>query len=272
MGDPITYALDQIEKRKIPKKILELAFKRKYSMFEFPTSLNELITNTVIRPIVLVDTNLVGGIEMNIPLTSPPIYQDLRSIVFKIPPENRQDKNIISVLSVGKIPMQTYGGGAVSPVTPLLMGSTSALTNQAIKMSNASNVIPSISDANVELIGDNTILVKDQYYNVNIYTAKCLLENDSNLNNLKPSAWPSFLLLCELAVKSYIYNELIIAIDESYLQQGQELGIVKTIIESYSDASQAYDEYLKTIWSPTMFSNDGTTSLKFIRLALPGNI
>lgn len=260
----------------IPREILRVAFldtqQSQNWRRQAPISLDEEIKNKVIRPRVFVDANLVGGDTVLVPLEGlTPTYMDSYTLMYEIPAELLSNRTIISALSISYQPYAaSYNSsglnmGAVNPV-----GMNDVLSAAQRVMDSVSNV-PPISNANVDLVGHNTIVIRDQIRVTNAYQLRCIVANEENLNNINPRSYLNFSNLCVLAVKSYIYNTLIIRIDQAYLQSGQELGSFKNYVESLSDAEQNYQTYLREIWAKTAFTNDTVNYDRFIKLQVnPG--
>jgi hypothetical protein len=265
-------AIDEI-KFTIPKEILGLAFNDKIVSYRTaPITIDEQIMSRVIRPRVLVDANIVGGIQAVIDLSSiSPLFLDEYTVVFQIPTERLNFKNIISVLNVSYLPYgpnyNSYGSGLGSVNANNITDIASVGQRIADSVSN----IPLISNANAELVGPNTVMLRSQARITTSYQLRCMLGNDDNLNNISPRSWHAFSELCVLAVKSFIYKEMIIAIDQAYLTGGQELGSVKNYIEGLSDAEENYRTYLKEKWMATAFMNDTMAYDRFIAIQMsPG--
>lgn len=237
-----------------------------------PVSLDEQILNKVIRQRVLYDCNIVGGQTIIVSLENlRPTYVDTYTLIFEIPAELLMHRSLISVLSIGYLPYASsynslgVGMGTVNP------GSMSDLMSAAQRVGDSMSDIPPISNASVELIGYNTILVRDQLRVTNAYQLRCVVGNEENMNNINPRSFLNFCQLCTFAVKSYIYNNLIVKIDNAYLTGGQELGSIKQLVESYSDAEENYMTYLREVWQAVAYMNNDIDHDRFIRLQIsPG--
>lgn len=247
---------------RIPPQLLQQAFKEDVVNWrQAPISLNEKISNKVIRPRVLVDTNLVGGQVVVIPLAGiTPRYVDNYMIVYEVPEELCNYRTIMSVLSIGYLPYSGSFNGMSQGMGIVNTNSMSDLMSAAQRVGDSHANIPSISNASVELIGQNTVMIRDQLRMTNAYQLRCVIGNEENLNNIQPRSIPTIARLVELAVKSYIYNTMIIKVDQAYLTGGQELGAMKNIIEGYSDAEQMYQDYLKEVVASVMFMNNSVTA------------
>lgn len=265
-------ALDEL-KYSIPMEILREAFKDDLQNWrQAPVSLDERILTKVIRPRVLVDTNLVGGVTTIVPLDGlTPKYVDTFTVLYIIPAERISYREIIAVLSVGYLPYGMAYGTLGDGIGAINAGSMTDVSSVAQRIGDAASSIPAVSNALVELVGYNTILIRDQLRVTNSYQLRCILANEENLNNINPRSYHNFCKLCELAVKAYIYNTLLIKIDTAYLKGGQELGSFKSYVESLSDANENYRTYLLEVWKSTAACNDTTGYDRFIKMQIcPG--
>lgn len=269
----IQKALDELFRR-IPNELLQLAFRDDLQQWRrAPVSINEKIMSKVIRPRVLLDADIVGGQTVIISLeTLQPKFIDTFMMVYEIPLDLTNYRNIMSALSVGYMPYATSFstmGGGLGTVNPQSM---SDVMNAAQRVGDAMSNIPAVSNATVELIGENTILIRDQLRITNLYQLRCVLGHDQYLNNIQPRSYHVVCKLVELAVKSFIYNTMIIKIDQAYLQGGQELGRVKEIVDSYADSEQMYQDYLKEVFQAVSFMNNAADHERFIKLQLNSSL
>lgn len=265
--NPISKALDEIKFR-IPVQLLQLAFQRdEWDRFNNMISLDEQIRLKVINPRILVDCDLVGGQQITVPLDGlAPLSTDQYMTIFHIPAERLANRTIISVLSLGYMPYQVnfnVGTGNVAYATPNSMNS---ITQAAQRIGDSVSSIPVLANTHAEIIGHNTIMMREAYRMGHVYYLRCVVANDEMLNNIRLRSYLNFSKLCELAIKSYIYNKLIIRIDQAYLQGGQELGRVKEIVDSYSESEELYQTYLKENWMKVSFMNDSFAYTRMIKL------
>lgn len=265
--NPLIRAVD-IVKFTIPMQILTEVFQKKtYRWRDTPISIDEQILNQVIKSRVLVDCNLVGGAEVLIPLDGlPGEFVNMYEVIYRIPKDRTDGRSIVSVLSVGygSTSLLAYVGGS----TGFKQGSVTPVTLAGQAMADAMSPAPSVSTARVQLIGENTIMVKDTAPPVaNIYL-RCILAHDENMSHIQLRSIPSFTQLVILAVKSFIFNELAIKMDAAYLSGGQVLGRFKEIVDSYADAEQQYSDYLTKVWQKTEVMNDRETSVRLLRLMI----
>lgn len=226
----------------------------------------------VIKPRVLVDANLVGGQMAIIPLEGLPAkYMDTYSVVFEVPLDRTAGREIVSVLSIGYLPQVNSFNSMGNGIGTINPNSMSDLMSAAQRVADSHSNIPLISNATCDLVGYNTVLVRDQIRVTSAYQIRCILANELNLNNINPRSYLAFTELCVLAVKAYIYNRLLIAMDQAYLSGGQELGAMRTYVESLSDAAEMYRTHLREVWQKTAFMNDVPSYDRFIKLQIsPG--
>lgn len=273
--NPISYALDQVA-RAIPYDILEKAFitvpfanspnePTHVTYSRLPLSLDERIRAEVITSWVLVDCNLVGGTEIEIPLERVPRQVvDMFNYIYRVPKALSNGRRIIRPLSIG------FGEGAVLAGSNLTPSKGNALLDAASGLLNSSLPIPIVNSAQVILIAENTILVNDNIaLPMNIYL-RAWVENDENFNHIQSTSYPSFAKMVILAVKSHIYNKISVPMDRGIIYAGNEIGKFKEIIESYSDCYEQYTTYRDTIWRKTAIMNDYKGHTRLLRRVMGG--
>jgi hypothetical protein len=274
----IQKATDDIKYR-IPIQILEKAFVTRLFGSWKPanrTSLDDMILNNVIRARVLVDCNLIGGMEAIVPLQNLPQEKPTEYMtVIHIPKTRTQGKSInsvlhVSFLSAGAAASWT-GSNAVGSVGSYASSESTALMAATSGMLSAFDKIPVTSTSRAELIAENTILIRDSVSISGNSFLRCVLANDDNLSGIQVRSYSYFCNLVEYAVKSYIYNTLIISMDQGELQGGAQLGIFKEIIQGYADAEMNYRDYLKNVWEAVALMNDDAQYSRYIKLIIGGN-
>ena len=255
--NPITKALSDVSFR-IPREILIEVFAPKtYLWRDQPINYEEQIRNIVIRSRVMMDCDLVGGTEVFIPLWDVPsqtIATDRLITVYHIPKNKTQNRTITSVLSLSYVNGQSSSYmNATASFDPCSVTDT-GLAGKA--MMDAASSLPMPSSAKVQLIGENTVMVKDTVLPSGAGLLRCILANDENFSHLQVRSFPAFSRLCELAVKAYIYNNYSIILDRGRIEGGAEIGRFKEIVDSYADAEEMYQDYLMNTWQKVAFMND----------------
>jgi len=270
----IIYAINEI-KSTIPIQLLQAGMMiDEHEQTSNLTSLDDKILNKVIRKRVLLDANIVGGIETIIPLNGiqPSFYEYFYSI-YKIPNEYTMNKQIISALSLTHLPVNNhygnigglYGNNGLSPNNGFSsISNVNPVMSVGDRIGNAASSQGILNNTHLEVISYNTILVYAHYRVLANFGLRVILENDNNLNNIQPRSYKNLGMLCSLATKAYLYNKLIIPINSGYLSGGQELGMFKNILESYSSAEEDYSTYLKQVWASVAFQNDSQRNYRFL--------
>lgn len=269
----LIYAINEINSQ-IPTEIIQAGM----TIDEPPstvnlTSIDDKVLRKVLKKRILVDANIVGGIETIIPLNNlqPSFYEDFYT-VYQIPSELTNNKEIISALSIAFMPANGYFGQAGGYNASSGFGNSSfngfnsfnPLMNVADRIGNSAGMTGVMSNAHLEIVSHNTILVYAHYRTLANFGIRVVLENDNNLNNIQPRSYKNLGMLCVLGTKAYLYNKLIIPVNSGYLSGGQELGMFKSILENYSSAEEDYRTFLKEIWSPTAFINDSTRYVRYL--------
>lgn len=252
---------------KIPAEILDLTFRKTdYQGRQLPISIESKIRELVIHARVLVDCNITGGeqILINISELVPQWVQQPYSAVYHIPKALTRGKTISTALSI------TYGSALLgaSQFSPQSISSNMLDAANQVLQSNLS--IPQISTAVIELIGENIIWVRDTMSIPSMLWLRCIIENDENLNNIKPQYALDFGKLVEYATKAYIYNTLNIQLDIGQLHGGMNLGKIREVVDGYSDANELYETYLEENWRKMSIMNDKETNQRVMALAVGG--
>lgn len=260
-------AVDEVKYR-IPKEILNEVFKEvSFNYRATPVSIDEQILTKVVRARVLVDCNLVGGTEALISLEGVPAENvDIYSTVYHLPKDKTQNRSIMSVLSV------TYMAPGMSAMTNAMQGFKPCSVTPSLQagqaMMDSYSPMPATSTAKVQLIAENTIMIRDTAPPVGHAMLRCVLANDENLAHIQMRSIPDFCKLVELACKSYVYNEFIIKLDRGQLYGGHDLGKFKEIIEGYADSEEMYEDFLRNKWQAVAFMNDTESFTRYTKLMI----
>jgi hypothetical protein len=264
--NPIAMALNHV-RFTIPREVLDAVFiERNRFLRQVPMTVDAHITNEVIRARVLPELNLVGGAEIFVALQGIPGERiNQFTSVYKIPKSRTGGRTIITVLNVtfsDPTATSNYGTATGCQSTEMLV------TGQA--MIDAMGTIPITSTAHVQLVGENTVMVRDTILlPPNVYL-RCIVENDSNLSHLQARSYRAFFKLVEFAVKSFIYNNYIIQMDVGELYGGHNLGRFKEVVDSYSDAEELYQTHMREVMAKVMMMNDTEQHGRFLRMLVGG--
>lgn len=269
----LDYAVNEV-KNKIPYELLYAGV----TYGEDPqivnlSSIEDKLVQKVIKRRVLLMCNVIGGIEMMVPINQLyPTFHESMYTVYQIPPELIMNKEIISALHLTYVPgsgfMGSQGGysgvGSIYSPGGADMFSNNPVVNVAGRIGASASMSGVLTNAHLEIVARNTIAVYANYRSLTNFGIMVTLENDSKLSNLQPRSYNALGRLCELATKAYIYNKLIIPVNSGYLSGGQDLGVFKSLLESYADAEENYQTYIQEVWGKTMFLNDTTRTNRFL--------
>lgn len=272
--NPISKAIAEA-KFTIPLEILQQAF-APVAVFGRATAMNldSVIRDKVIDARVRVDCNLVGGTQLDIPLRGlspeqvnlPQSTPYSWSLIYRIPMTLTQNRIITRVLWIAN---------TISPISGSYTYASyngSALANAAMGVMQSQAPIPSMSTARVDLIATNTVMISDTNEWPYDASMRCFVENDRDMSTLPVGAYRHFAKLCGYAIKAYIYNTLILKINSAELQNGQELGRFKEVVDGYADANENYMTYLEDTWREVAAYADPISSRDWSRLPLGSGV
>lgn len=261
----IQYALSYVQ-RHIPKEVLDLGLYNRDDVTNNYTSIDSKIMHHVINPILKVDLNLTGGVMTRILVNQcritqvPGVYQYL----IDVPKHLTNDKSILKVLNIVSV------GHYMNSTTLFNNFSGSNLVQMSSQMLNAVDTAPIVSTSRLEIIGENIILVQEP----SAYLLGCLLtvevENNENLENIKPNNFQYIGNLALLATKMYIWTNQVVALDMGKAYGGHDIPTITNIIEDYKDAQEQYYEELQK-WASISLLNDSSRKQKYIKYLLGGN-
>ncbi len=260
-------ALDEI-KSEIPPFILNLIFiQRTQNLRGRPVSLDEAILTAVIRPRVMVDCSMVGGDEVVIDLSSVNGERpDNYTTIYQIPKQLTNGRKIVSALNISF--MDPTRLGTVISATACQNTGITQLGNAVM---DAHGPIPQISSANVELIAENVVMVRDVILMPANAYLRCVLAHDDEMSDIHTRTYFNFAELAIRAVKAYIYNQYIVELGTGQLVAGQQLPVISQIIEGYADANQLYKEYLKTVWQKVALMNSREGMQRYLKNLVGGS-
>ena len=261
----ITYSINKIMLA-IPKQILELAFMSKTKAYGVNTTLSKQIKDLVLDPIVLTDLNVISNRTLKIPLEQCNVTEYMHTnrsnnLIINVPYTVTDNNKIVAPLS-----LTINGTEGITPYGNPLTAAVDKMTNGTINNSIFGSVL-----SDLELIGPNTILVRDNVdFTVNGFL-EVIIENSNNLSNIKPKSYIAFSKLAISATKMYIYNNLILEINDGTNYYGFNISKVGDIIEGWESASQDYDELLQK-FRKILFMNDAQGFNDHIKLMISPNI
>ena len=263
---PVEKALTEI-KMLIPMEILKLVFLDKtYAYRNKPLNLDQEIINQVIARRVIVDCNLLGGVDYIVPLldTHRETTEEFMA-VYRMPKRFMDNRSIMSILAVMYINPYMVS----SPAGASTCGWSSVMaTTQAVM--DAMSPIPNFSSSEVSLEGENTIVIRDARVLPSRSYARCILSYDDYMSNITPRSYLAFAKMCRLAVESWIWTNRVIAMDRGELTAGVELGAIKRIIDKFEDSEEEYDTYRKNVMPKVLMMTDDTRKRRHITRIVGG--
>lgn len=234
----------------IPRQILQEVFKDNWLDRNMPSSLEDKMVYSLIRPRVLKDIEMFYGENINIDLNQvecTTIGDYAR--IYRIPPEHTNHREIISADLVSFMPYGLDSTYRDNTTVNTMATNNNELVHYASQVVSSVSTVPSVASSRVEVVGYNTLRVSDRQRFRASYYIKAFVANDSNLANLPAQSFHDLLQLCILATKAYCFNEMNVTMGETYLQRGQELGVFSETIRNWSSAAEDYYTMLKEEWS-----------------------
>jgi hypothetical protein len=236
----IQFALNEIQEE-IPPEILHEAFiapltkQDHWGRVHAPVlSVEHMIRDKVIEKRVIPRLSVVSGQRDHISLEGLPIeYEKDYTQTIHIPKARTKGLSITAVFGI-------ISGSAYGSVTGMSNvsqqrgnGVTEALS--AMRMSRAS--VPVVADTHIQLIADNTVLLRAPLRQYGYLFLDCLLEHDRMMGNIGVGSWELFTEICLLATKAWIKNNMVVPMDQAQISGGMALGAFRNEIDEYRDAN-----------------------------------
>ena len=246
---------------RIPQQILIETFRP--HMEQTRRTLDAVIKEIVIVDYVLFSCNLYAGKTKKIILeqrfakriNDNVLYGSVigeHSGVYAIPPEYRENRAITAVLDIAfPTTMAFYGNYPNIDVT-----GRSVANGAEEALSSFTHTPAYVTPTPILLDGDAGLIQLSPPVALHVdWVLSCMLAYDKNLINVSPNILILLKNMSEYATKAYIYNELYIKINQGYLQGGLQLESIRSIVESYADAHEKFEEFLLKFRGAANFSN-----------------
>lgn len=263
----------------IPTEVLEVAFLGGLGRERLnPSSLDWEIRNKIIDGKVRKDCDLLGALEVNIPLARAEVTSDPTGqyrTVIRIPKFLTQGRQITEALYFNYVYNQgasTMSGGYMNNSFSANMCGNSAMMNAASKILASANPAGPQGTAAVTLIGENTIMITDYQGTILQGSLTCRVSHDNEMNSIPRRAIPQFSQLCIYAAKAWIYKTLRVKLNGGYLNGGAELGELQAEVSEYSDAKDLYKEYFREEWTVVQFTSDNAAHGNYLRNLIGGEV
>lgn len=233
----------------IPMDILRIAFKN----YDTSVSMDDSIHKKVLVARVLDDASVRGGTILRFLLdsdwlhyvSSPSPYALGMSgsySMYHVPASARDHRDIATILQV-RFPY-SIGSNTSGTMYHDCSSRGNSLGGLACSALNAQTGAGLVSSPAGIINPGNIIRLEPPQFNYIPWQITCRLKFDEQFSQLDVSSIQPFALLCEHAVKAYIYTHAIVEVETNVMYRGMELGVVREIINSYSDANEKYDEQL----------------------------
>lgn len=248
----LQYSFNYLMRQSIPVKILELAFPQKSNGMIL--SIEDRMLNDCIRPIVMMDMSILGGMMIHVDLSlcrtvatnEYTLTPDMNTFIVDVPKSLTNNKTIVSVYS-----LIAGGYGTNVNIAPC----TNPIVADASKLYLAGSPSNVLQTARMAVVGENKVLIEGYAPQVTTGTLVCNVSNNANLENIQPPYYIYVAKMITLGIKAYIYNNLWPMIDTGILYAGHELAGIKDIVSSYADAESMYEEE-RIRWARMSVLND----------------
>ena len=260
----IEHALNRLKFSDIPSQILEDGFQKKEQRWarrrrSIDGEIREQLIDNLIKP----DLETIGGVMLEIPLSGVP-YEKLEdySRIYVIPKHMTLGRDIVQVNRVSLNVTSNYAERIPGQSTQAFTVSPFERSIQSVTASH--RPIPNITNAEVELLGDNVVKINDyQNFSVDI-TLECRIAYSDDLIEIKKPYYQDFAELVNVACKSYLYRELALSLDRTRLEGGRDFGRYKEFVDQWSDHHQMYQDLLDKKWHNILLLNDQARKQKHI--------
>lgn len=271
MNNPINYAIQRVKNFSIPPQILQFLLNgRRGSTYRASrANVDSLIRDKIILGRILPDSNILAPTETEINCPAN-WYKSLDdgSKILTIPMSKTHNKRIVTACNILYIPGLTMNpmlGLSGTHVTGNLRPKGSMLQGLSdIKNSHSRETV--VSTTNLDVIGNNTILVSSNMRFMNHTVLTCRLEGDENFSFLKPGQYDLFAQLVELATKSYIYNQYSLDISQGVIKAGREASDFRDKVSEYQSAEEDYKTLYNERWRASLTANDPKRKKKLLSL------
>lgn len=260
----IEHAINRLLISDIPRLILEDGFKTEEDRYNrrrktMESQIRDIIVSGIIKP----DFDAIGGVMLQIGLNGLPFDKlgDF-SRIYVIPSTLTLGRSIVQANRVALNITSNYAERSAGQSTTAWSVSPFERSVQSVMASN--RPIPNITNAEVEILGDNVIKINDyQNFSADIHL-ECRIGYSDDLIEIKKPYYQDFTELLKIAVKAYLYRELALKIDRTRLEGGRDFGRYRDFVEQWADAGQMYQDLIDQKWYQILLLNDPARKNKHI--------
>lgn len=160
--------------------------------------------------------------------------------LYRIPPEARENRPIVSVSYVHSVLGEGYYGLNGTCGNGLYTPSINSFSNYMIESRTYQRNPPK---PDVELLGIDIIKVKPDTF-IDNFALHCKIGYDENFTNINNDLLHELRKLVLLRTKTWIYNTFIIKMDSGEVRSGMEIGAFKDRILTYEPNEEDYDNQI----------------------------
>lgn len=254
--DAFTFAIRHVLNQDIPDRILMDAFIPKNDRLRrVSRSIEQAIREEVIEKKVMPDIASIGGVMVDVNLAG--LRWDMRpnyERIYKIPYALTFNREIVQVLKTTlnvtsnfaeRQPGLTQNTNFVAPIE-----------RSGQRVINSWRPVPNIANAQVEVLNDNVLKIRDFQNFTSDTTLTCLVAYSSDFSELSRPYYQDFCELVLAATKVVIFRKLDLEIEQFKLDGGRELGRYRERVDEYRDAFEVYKTLLNEKWSKILILMD----------------
>ena len=250
----------------IPLPILEAAF----TPMKYDVSLDERIKQEVILKRVREDASINGGKTKTI-LLSPAWVKFMETpspyavtpqgayTSYHIPAFERDNRDIVAIINVQYPHSVSVGTGAGYYGDRMVGGRN--LSNITASVLRSHTFSHACITPTVVIKEGNILKLSPPQYAYVPWQVTVRLRYDEEFVNMEISSVEPFAQCVVQATKAYIYNKLIFEIESNAVYHGMEIGVMKDIVSSYSEANERYTEALANFAGGEFFDPERTINI-----------
>jgi len=250
--NPVQEAI-QHTKNKIPLKLIKLAIDSHKSVVDpfnkdgissIESDMEKYVIKTVVKPKCDIEGGKIKECMLYQSMVIPTenresdlLFRRAINTVYRIPPEEREGRDISKVISVR---YKTMSG--IDPLSPYsVVNGSSALINQARSVLGGQTNSDVLIPPTVELLGTDIVRLATPIINHINWVLQFQLAYPDNFFNIERSSWSYFSDMVLYATQEFIWNNLVIEIDQAAMRSGVPIGSIRDLVYEYKDAHEKFE-------------------------------
>ena len=234
----------------IPIELLNLALLREANNhYRLPQNLDTLIKHRI-APRVIMDMNISRGlsIKFNIGDCEVSSYQDNFTLI-KVPEHILQGRDLISITSL-----------LASTTLPQISNNPTGMM-----LDHLAGQMHGYANNNIETVSRNEFFIYKEYAQLH-GMIEATVSFSKDLKEINPRYYMKFSEIVIKAAEAYIYKTLIVKMGEGSIYYGQELPIISSMINGFSESNKEYMELMNVTGSKMLFMNDKSTYHGYVNM------